>query len=49
MKAPLIALPHKPLLLLAVLDRFAEGSFKSNLIEFDDDLNELFALYLDNR
>lgn len=37
--------PHKPLLLLAVLDRFAEGTYTANLIEFDDDLSELFTLY----
>lgn len=37
--------PHKPLLLLAVLDRFAEGAYQTNLIEFDDDLSELFAIY----
>jgi putative restriction endonuclease len=37
--------PHKPLLLLAVSDRFAEGAYSANLIEFDDDLSELFAIY----
>lgn len=37
--------PHKPLLLLALLDRFAEGAYRANLIEFDDDLFELFAIY----
>ena len=37
--------PHKPLLLLAVFDRFAEGAYPTNLIEFDDDLSELFAIY----
>lgn len=37
--------PHKPLLLLAVLDQFAEGTVKSNLIEVSPDLGELFTLY----
>lgn len=37
--------PHKPLLLLAILDRFAEGAYSTNLIEFDDDLSELFSIY----
>jgi putative restriction endonuclease len=37
--------PHKPLLLLAVLDQFAEGTIKSNLIEVSPDLGELFTLY----
>lgn len=37
--------PHKPLLLLAVLDRFAEIAPVTNLVEFDDDLSELFAHY----
>ena len=37
--------PHKPLLLLAILDRFAEGAYSANLIEFDDDLSELFTIY----
>ena len=37
--------PHKPLLLLAVLDRFAEGSAVPNLIEPSPELGELFTLY----
>ncbi len=37
--------PHKPLLLLAIFDRFAEGAYSANLIEFDDDLSELFTIY----
>ena len=37
--------PHKPLLLLAVLDLFAEGQISSNLIELSPDLGELFTLY----
>jgi putative restriction endonuclease len=37
--------PHKPLLLLAVLDLFAESRISSNLIEFTPDLGELFTLY----
>lgn len=37
--------PHKPLLLLSVLDLFEQGEVKSNLIELDPDLGELFARY----
>lgn len=37
--------PHKPLLLLAVLDLIAEGTISSNLIEITPDLGELFTLY----
>lgn len=37
--------PHKPLVLLAVMDRFAEGAYSANLVEFDDDLIDLFAIY----
>ena len=37
--------PHKPLLLLAVLDLFAEGQIRSNLIELSPELGELFTLY----
>lgn len=36
--------PHKPLLLLSVLDLFAEG-MNANLIEFSAELAELFATY----
>jgi putative restriction endonuclease len=37
--------PHKPLLLLAVMDLFAQGTITSNLIEPSSDLGELFNLY----
>jgi putative restriction endonuclease len=37
--------PHKPLLLLAVLDLFAQGSITANLIELTPELGELFSLY----
>jgi len=37
--------PHKPLVLLSVLDLLAEGTIQSNLIEFDDDLVDLFNIY----
>ena len=37
--------PHKPLLLLAVLDQFAEGTITTNLVEPSPDLGELFTLY----
>jgi putative restriction endonuclease len=37
--------PHKPLLLLAVLDQFVDGAITSNLIEASLDLGELFTLY----
>lgn len=37
--------PHKSLLLLAVLDLFAEGRVASNLIELNPDLGETFTLY----
>lgn len=37
--------PHKPLLLLAVLDLFAEGTVTSNLIEPSPELAESFTLY----
>ncbi|MCI0336730.1 MAG: HNH endonuclease [Acidobacteria bacterium] len=37
--------PHKPLLLLAVMDLIAEGTVSSNLIEITPDLGELFTLY----
>jgi len=37
--------PHKPLLLLAVLDLFSQGSIASNLIEISPDLGELFNIY----
>ena len=37
--------PHKPLLLLAVMDLFAQGIITSNLIEPAADLGELFTLY----
>lgn len=37
--------PHKPLLLLSILDLFAEGAVSTNLIELTPDLSELFTLY----
>jgi putative restriction endonuclease len=37
--------PHKPLLLLAVMDLFAQGSITTNLIELTPELGELFTLY----
>lgn len=37
--------PHKPFLLLAVLDLFAQGTYKTNLIEVTPELGNLFARY----
>ncbi len=37
--------PHKPILLLSVIDLFAQGHLRSNLIELDEALLELFGLY----
>lgn len=37
--------PHKPLLLLSVMDLLAQGSITSNLIELDPELGGLFALH----
>jgi putative restriction endonuclease len=37
--------PHKPLLLLAVMDLIAEGTVSTNLIEVTPDLGELLTLY----
>lgn len=37
--------PHKPILLLSVLDLFAEGELDANLIEYSAELAELFAAY----
>ena len=37
--------PHKPLLLLCVLDLFDSGRISSNLVEITDDLTELFGHY----
>ncbi len=37
--------PHKPFLLLSILDLFAEGQIPSNLIEITPDLGELFSAY----
>jgi putative restriction endonuclease len=39
--------PHKPLLLLCVLDLFDSGEITSNLVEITDDLTELFGRYWD--
>lgn len=37
--------PHKPLLLLSVIDLFAQGQIRDNFIELTPDLSDLFALY----
>ena len=37
--------PHKPLLLLCVLDFFDSGKIPSNLVEITDDLAEMFGRY----
>jgi putative restriction endonuclease len=37
--------PHKPLLLLSVLDLFEQGEAESNLIEITPDLGEMFVRY----
>jgi len=37
--------PHKPLLLLAILDLFAEGNLQINLIDLSEDLGEFFSIY----
>ena len=37
--------PHKPLLLLAVIDLIAQRIIKTNFIEFTPDLGELFNIY----
>jgi putative restriction endonuclease len=37
--------PHKPLLLLAITDLFAQRSINANLIEITAELGELFTLY----
>lgn len=37
--------PHKPILLLCVLDLFDSGEISSNLVEISEDLAELFGLY----
>jgi putative restriction endonuclease len=37
--------PHKPILLLSVLDLFAQGRITHNLIEITPELGELFAAY----
>lgn len=37
--------PHKPLLLLALLDLFAQGQLQANFIQLTPDLSELFTLY----
>lgn len=43
--ASLYRSPYKPLLLLSVMDLFAEGSVTDNLIRLTPDLGELFSLY----
>lgn len=40
--------PHKPLLLLSVMDLFEQGEVRSNLIELSPDLGESFARYWEN-
>ena len=37
--------PHKPILLLSILDLFAQGRITNNLIEITPELGELFATY----
>ena len=37
--------PHKPLLLLAVIDQFRQGLIIRNLVEPSPDLAQLFNLY----
>lgn len=37
--------PHKPLLLLAVIDLISQGATKSNVVEITPDLGETFTLY----
>ena len=37
--------PHKPLLLLTILDSLSQGTIESNLIELTPDLCETFTLY----
>lgn len=37
--------PHKPLLLLSVIDLITQGIIKTNFIEFTPDLGELFTSY----
>lgn len=37
--------PHKPLLLLAVIDLYSRGTMQSNLIELTPELGDLFRLY----
>lgn len=37
--------PHKSLLLLAVMDLFAEGTITTNFIELNSELGELFTIY----
>ncbi|CAN5892047.1 HNH endonuclease [soil metagenome] len=40
--------PHKPLLLLCVLDLFEQGDIQSNLLELTPELGELFTRYWAN-
>jgi putative restriction endonuclease len=37
--------PHKPFLLLSILDLFAQGSLQTNLIEITPELGDLFSKY----
>lgn len=37
--------PHKPFLLMAIMDLFAQGTITANLIEMTPDLGEVFTIY----
>jgi putative restriction endonuclease len=37
--------PHKPFLLLSILDLFAQGSYQTNLIEITPELGDIFSKY----
>lgn len=37
--------PHKPLLLLSIIDLFSQGRIQTNLIELTADLLDLFGIY----
>ena len=37
--------PHKPFLLISILDLFAQGSFQTNLIELTPELGDIFSRY----
>lgn len=44
-KATTFRAPHKPLLLLSVMDLFGNGRIPTNLIQLNEDLLELFGIY----